>query len=123
MGRDLTTVLRARWRHVDTWMIQMMRADGIPILRVSLGIVFIWFGLLKVTGQSPVAELVARTVYWVSPGFFVPCLGVWETLVGLGLLFGIALRLTLFLFWLQMAGTFLVLVLRPDIACTVRNPL
>ena len=44
-------------------------------------------------------------------------------MVGLGLLFGIALRFTLFLFWLQPAGTFLVLIFRPDIAFQHGNPL
>jgi hypothetical protein len=53
---------------------------------------------------------------------FVPFLGAWEMAVGGGLLFAVALRLTLFLFWLQMAGTFLVLVLRPDIAFQAGNP-
>ena len=102
-------------------MTSFLYAHGIRILRVSLGTVFIWFGLLKIIGRSPVAELIARTVYWVSPDFFVPCLGVWELLVGLGLLFAVALRVTLFLFWLQMAGTFLVLILRPEIAFTGHN--
>jgi len=72
--------------------------------------------MLKIVGVSPVRDLVAHTVYWVSPEFFVPFLGVWEVAVGLGLLFAVAMRLTLLLFWLQLAGTFLVLVLRPDIA-------
>lgn len=104
-------------------MIWFMSTYGIRLLRISLGIVFVWFGLLKVTGQSPVAELVANTVYFVPPQLFVPFLGVWEMAVGLGLLFRFALRATLFLFWLQMAGTFLVLVLRPDIAFQGMNPL
>jgi len=104
-------------------MIRFMTTCGIPILRVCLGIVFFWFGLLKVIGKSPVAELVAQTVYWVSPQWFVPCLGVWEMVVGAGLLFAVALRLTLLLFWLQMAGTLMVLVLRPDMAFQGGNPL
>src|SRR3970040_198650 len=44
-------------------------------------------------------------------------------LVGLGLLLGIALRLTLFLLFAQMAGTFLVLLVRPEIAFLGSNPL
>lgn len=40
-----------------------------------------------------------------------------------GLLTGIALRLTLLLFWLQIAGTFLVLVLRPEVSFQRNNPL
>jgi uncharacterized membrane protein YkgB len=35
----------------------------------------------------------------------------------------VALRLTLLLFWLQMAGTLMVLVLRPDMAFQGGNPL
>jgi len=111
------------WNRLDQWMIRFMTTCGIPILRVCLGIVFFWFGLLKVIGKSPVAELVAQTVYWVSPQWFVPCLGVWEMVVGAGLLFAVALRLTLLLFWLQMAGTLMVLVLRPDMAFQGGNPL
>jgi uncharacterized membrane protein YphA (DoxX/SURF4 family) len=42
------------------------------------------------------------TVYWVPPDSFVPFLGVWEVVVGVGLLIGVALRLVLLLFWLQL---------------------
>ena len=112
----------AGWSRLDAWMVRVMRVYGIPLLRITLAIVFIWFGLLKVIGKSPVAELVAQTVYWISPEAFIPWLGAWEIAVGLGLLFAVALRLTLLLFWLQMTGTFLVLVLRPDIAFQAGNP-
>lgn len=114
---------RELWVRLDERMIRFMGVYGVRLLRMALGIVFIWFGLLKVIGHSPVADLVAHTVYWVSPELFVPFLGVWEILVGLGLLLAAALRVTLFLFWLQMAGTFLVLVLRPDVAFQDGNPL
>ncbi|HLE77249.1 MAG TPA: hypothetical protein VJA65_02435 [bacterium] len=115
--------LRAIWRRIDNAMIAAMRDYGITALRVALGIVFVWFGALKVLGRSPVGDLVAGTVYWVDPTWFVTFLGAWEMLVGLGLLAGVALRLVLFLFWLQMGGTLLVLVLRPDLAFQDRNPL
>lgn len=108
---------------VDEALISLMRAHGVRVLRLALGAVFVWFGALKIIGRSPVADLVAETVYWVSPDRFVPFLGWWELAVGLGLLLGVALRLTLLLFWLQLAGTFLVLVLRPDLAFQAGNPL
>jgi uncharacterized membrane protein YkgB len=91
-----------------------MEAYGILLLRLALAIVFIWFGALKVFGQSPVADLVADTAYWLPSEFVVKSLGVWEIIVGIGLLFPVALRLTLALFWLQMLGTFLVLLMHPD---------
>ena len=99
-----------------------MAKHGIRIIRISLAVIFLWFGLLKVIGQSPVVSLVAHTVYWVTPKIFVPILGIWEMAIGLGLLFNFALRFTLFLFWLQLAGTFLVLIIRPDIAFQGGNP-
>jgi len=113
----------SRWNRLDRWMVSFMAAYGIKLLRISVAIIFIWFGALKVIGRSPVYELISRTVYWVSPEFFVPFLGVWEIVVGVGLLCRLALRLTLLLFWLQLAGTFLVLLLRPDIAFQFGNPL
>lgn len=113
----------SKWERLDHLMIDFMTANGTRLLRVALGITFIWFGALKVVGQSPVADLVAQTVYWLPPAFFVPFLGWWEVVVGVGLLLGVALRLVLLLFWLQMAGTFLVLVLRPELAFQSGNPL
>ena len=115
--------LHGLWSRLDQGMIRFMSGYGSRILRVCLGIVFVWFGWLKVIGKSPVAELVAHTVYWVPSERFVPFLGVWEIAVGVGLLCAVALRLTLFLFWLQMAGTFLVLVVKPAIAFQGGNPL
>ena len=114
---------RGWWQRVDAAMVGFMAAWGIRLLRICLGIVFIWFGALKVSGHSPVVALVAAAVPWFPPETFIPFLGVWEILVGAGLLFRVALRLVLLLFWLQMAGTFLVLVLRPDIAFQQGNPL
>ena len=108
---------------VDAAVIRFMSRWGILLLRVALGTVFVWFGGLKIFRVSPVSDLVAQTVYWVSPRFFVPFLGTWELLVGLGLLFGIYLRAVLFLFFLQMGGTFLVLVMHPEIAFQRGSPL
>lgn len=115
--------MRGWWERLDQGMVGFMAARGVGLLRTTLGIVFIWFGTLKVAGVSPVADLVAGTVYWLRPDVFIPFLGVWEVIIGLGLLWGAALRLVLLLFWLQMAGTFLVLVVRPEIAFQSGNPL
>ncbi len=116
-------IFRESFNRLDETLIQFMTNYGVRLMRGSLAIVFIWFGMLKVVGRSPVYDLVSHTVYWVPPEFFVPFLGVWETLIGLGLLFGVALRFTLFLFWILMAGTFSVLIFHPEIAFQGRNPL
>ncbi len=88
-----------------------------------MGLVLVWFGVLKIVGETPVADLVAGTVYWVNPSWFVPLLGVFEVVVGIGLLLGRWLRIVLALFVLQMMGTFLVLVIQPEVAFQDGNPL
>lgn len=101
-----------------------MRFFGEPVLRLGLGVVFIWFGLLKPLGVSPAAQLVADTVYWgVDPDWFIPVLGWWEVLIGVCLIdpgrrLGMGRWLTrvgILLMFLQMPGTFLPLVLLPDV--------
>jgi uncharacterized membrane protein YkgB len=99
---------------IDKNVIQWLRRYSFSLLRLSLAIVLIWFGALKVAGVSPVADLIASVVYWVDPAWFVPVLGGFEVLVGAGLLVAKGLRLVLLLFALQMVGTFLVLIIRPD---------
>ncbi|HKX73812.1 MAG TPA: DoxX family membrane protein [Acidimicrobiia bacterium] len=112
-----------RIRRADQRVRDFLRNRSIPLLRLSLGVVFVWFGVLKVAGMSPVETLIASVVYWVDPSWFIPVLGIFEVVVGLGLLAAKLMRVTLFLFALQMLGTFLVLVIRPDIAFQEGNPL
>ena len=95
-----------------------MERNGVRLLRISVGIVFVWFGALKTVGMSPAQELVARTVYWLPPEVFIPILGWWEILIGLGLLIRPLARMAIALLFLQMPGTFLPLVLLPDICFT-----
>ena len=118
-GRRLATLAK----EVDRQVVRLMSSYGPTVLRFALGIVFIWFGVLKIVGESPVADLVADTVYWLPADPFVRFLGVWEVTIGLGLILGVALRLVLLIFFLQMAGTFLVLVTQPGEAFEGRNPL
>jgi len=96
---------------------------SLPLLRVSLGIVFMWFGALKLTNSTPVAELVANTVPFLPSEWFVPALGVFEVLLGLALLIGRYLGLVILLMVGHLAGTFLVLVTQPAIAFQDGNPL
>jgi uncharacterized membrane protein YkgB len=69
-----------------------------------------------------VAELVLSTLFWAPEDYVVQALGVFEIIVGIGLLAGIAVRAVLAMFWLQMLGTFLVFVIRPGIAFRDGNP-
>lgn len=91
--------------------------NGLHILRISLGLIFIWFGLLKFfPGLSPAETLAGRTIYittfgFVKAEFSMPLLAIWECLIGIGLITTYRIRFTLLLLYCQMAGTFLPLVL------------
>jgi uncharacterized membrane protein YkgB len=107
---------------VDSAITRWMARYGLAVLRIGLGIVFFWFGALKLfPGQSPAEELVRNTVYFVDPDLFIPVLAVWEMAIGLGLIFNLFMRLTLLLLFLQMPGTALPLLILPD-AVWVRFP-
>ncbi|SNR32263.1 hypothetical protein [Halorubrum vacuolatum] len=112
---DRIEMYRERFDEIDSRIAELMERWGIPTLRAAVGIVFIWFGALKVVGSSPAAELVASTVYVVPPEVFVPVLGVWEVIIGLCLLYRPLIRLGILLLALQLPGTFLPLILLPEV--------
>ena len=111
-----------RWLdETDLGIARWMGRWGPLCLRISLGVIFIWFGALKPLGMSPAADLVARTVYWVDPGWFLPFLGWWEVGIGICLLIRPLIRVAILLLFLQMPGTALPLVLLPEV-CFVHVP-
>lgn len=103
---------------LDQRIAGWMRRNGHFVLRMSLAVVFIWFGLLKPLGLSPAADLVRRTVYYVPPDLFLPVLGWWEVAIGVGLLYRPLNRVAILLLFLQMPGTLLPLVLLPEVCFT-----
>jgi uncharacterized membrane protein YkgB len=111
------------YERVDDAVIDFLRRNSETVLRLALATVFIWFGALKLIDRSPVATLVADTIAWLPSSFVVPTLGAVEVAIGLGLLFGIGLRIVLLLFVLQMLGTFLVFVTQPSASFQDGNPL
>jgi len=104
----------------DNFVITFFGKIGLPFLRISIGIVFVWFGALKTVGQlSPAYDLVAATVYWLTPEIIVPLLGWWEVAIGVCFLIPALTRIGLLLLALQMPGTFLPLILLPEACFTV----
>ncbi|MCH9023738.1 MAG: hypothetical protein IH931_00230 [candidate division Zixibacteria bacterium] len=101
-------------QHIASWMYKY----GMLVLRISLAVVFIWFGALKPLGISPAEELVKRTVYWLPPELFLPILGFWEVAIGVCLLYRPFIRAAILLLFLQMPGTMLPLILLPDVCFT-----
>lgn len=108
-----------QFTQIDQRITRWMADNGITLLRISVGIVFVWFGVLKfVPGLSPADELATRTIATLSfglvqPDVSRPTLALWETLIGLGLISGRFMRATLLLLFLQMVGTVTPLFLFP----------
>jgi putative oxidoreductase len=115
----VTTISRTRFDRL------LERAAPVaPIaLRLSLGLIFLWFGVLKLAGDSPVTTLVSATLPWGDPDMVVRLLGVVEVGLGIGLLVGKAQRLLLVVLALHLAGTFLTFVMAPSLTMQGGNPL
>jgi uncharacterized membrane protein YkgB len=122
VSRASAPEVRKKAQRVDARLRPFLARIGVPLLRISLGVVFLWFGLLKIFDVSPVSGLVANTIYWFDPDVVVPALGAFEVFVGACLVAGRLMRIALPLLVLQMAGTFMVLVLLPDVAFRDSNP-
>jgi len=92
-------------------IIDWMARNATRFTRISIGLIFFWFGSLKlVPGLSPAESLAGHTLSLLSGGILTPSvgisiLGVWETAMGMALLSGRYLRLTLLLVFVHMAGT------------------
>jgi uncharacterized membrane protein YkgB len=110
-----TKQIESTFDRIDRVITGFMADTGVTLLRISIGIVYIWFGLLKVIGISPAAPLIAESWDFVpfSMDLFTRLVGGLEVLIGLGFIFGIAMRLVIFLMLAQMLGAFSPLVLAP----------
>lgn len=104
---------------VDRAATRWMARNGITLLRISMGVVFIWFGALKlVPDLSPAEPLIRETIDFIPMAIFLPLLAIWEIAIGLGFITGKFMRLTILLLFLQMPGTISPVFLRPDLVFT-----
>ena len=104
---------------LDRRLTGWMAAHGISLLRISLGLIFLWFGALKFfPGLSAAESLATRTIGVLSFGVISAdaarlILAAWESLIGIGLLSGRYLRVVLLLLWVQMLGTVTPILIFP----------
>jgi len=113
-------MIRTTLNTFDRLVVWAMDKFGIKFARLAIGIVFIWFGALKMIGTlSPAYDLVAATIYWLTPEIIIPLIGLWEVAIGVAFLFPPLTRLALVLLAGQMPATFLPLVLLPEICFTM----
>ena len=107
-------------KKVDRKIIDSCRKYAVPVARISLFIIFFWFGFLKVLLMSPAAGLVAalqvQILPFLEPTTFVVILGLGEMLIGILFLFPKLTRAAILILVLHMFTTILPLFFLPEIA-------
>lgn len=95
---------------------------SLMILRCSIGIIYVWFGMLKFFhGYSPAEDLAVNTIHKLTAGLIPPqtsliLLASWETLVGLLLILGWQIKKVLLFLVLHMICTFTPLLFFPELS-------
>ncbi|MFT5830390.1 MAG: putative membrane protein YkgB [Bacteroidia bacterium] len=107
--------MHPKYDHVDRRIAQWMQTYGHISHRLALGLLFVWFGLLKPLGHETATSLLAHTVYWGSPEVIVPILGWWEVAIGVCLLFRPLIRLGLLMLTIRLPATLLAFILLPGV--------
>ena len=123
--RSIRSFHRDRLAGLDRIIATTLGRISIPAMRAALAVVFILFGLLKPLGLSPAEGLVLATVDWVpivGPRTMLHLIGWWEVLIGVCFLYRPLIRVGIGLLVMQMGGTFLPLVVLPEV-CFVKAPL
>lgn len=105
-------------RRIDRAISHFMRHWSLICVRWSLAVIFIWFGILKPLGLSSAEDLVLKTIDWLpflDSRVWLDVIGWWEVAIGVCFLFRWTLRVALALLAMQMVGTFLPLVILPEV--------
>ena len=112
---------RTTFQAIDTRVTHWLAEHGLTFLRISIGVIFFWFGVLKFwPGLSPADQLATDTIDKLSFGLMPDdlariMLATLETAIGVGLITGKSMRFTLLMLVGQMLGTVTPLVLFLDV--------
>lgn len=108
------------FKKIDNNITSWMAKNGLLLLRLSIGIIFFWYGILKFfKGLSPAEDLAVNTISTLSFGLIpdkiiLYGLALVEVVIGVGLILKVFFRAILLLLFLQMLGTFIPIVLYPS---------
>ena len=102
-------------KKIDQSFFRFLHHYGHWVHRMSLGLLFIWFGLLKPLGHKTTTSLLAHTVYWGDPETMVLVLGWWEVAIGICIMFRPLIRVALLLLVIRLPGIILAFILKTDV--------
>ncbi|MCS7183891.1 MAG: hypothetical protein NZ866_00905 [Patescibacteria group bacterium] len=104
---------------IDNWIINLLRKIWEPFSRISIFIVFFYFGLLKVLKLSPasplVANLLSKILAFISFDYFIIFFGLFEMFIGISFILPRIERLAILLLLIHMVIVFTPLVFLPEI--------
>jgi uncharacterized membrane protein YkgB len=103
----------------DTRLIPFFNRIAVPLARISLFIVFFWFGILKVIGLSPAGSMVHSlfdvTLSWLMPfNLFYISFALLECAIGIMFLIPGLERIAIVVLFLHMITTILPLFCMPE---------
>jgi len=112
-----------RWqlRYIEQKIFNFCIRYGHEAHRISLGFIFVWYGLLKPFGAKTTTSLLAHTIYFFPPELLLPLLGWWEVAIGVCLLYKPLVRFSIILLIIRVPGTILAFFIHPDV-CFVYIP-
>jgi uncharacterized membrane protein YphA (DoxX/SURF4 family) len=100
----------------------LVNRNTLTLLRISIGLIYLWFGALKFFhGYSPAEDLAINTIHKLTFGLIpqqatIILLAGWECAVGLLLMAGKWLRPVLIFLFVHMACTFTPLLFFPSLS-------
>jgi len=92
------------------------------LLRISIGLIYLWFGALKFFhGYSPAEDLAINTINKLTFALIpqpvnIILLAIWECSIGIFLITGKSLRTVLIFLFVHMACTFTPLLFFPSLS-------
>ncbi len=105
---------------LDEDLIRFARFNFLVMARVSIFVVYFWFGLLKVFSASPanplVSELLSHVLPFMAFSDFIFVFGIFEMIIGIIFVIPRLERPAIFLLILHLATTVMPLFILPQVA-------
>ncbi len=107
-------------KNIDTTILSVLRRWALPIARVSLFVVYFYFGALKLAGESPASPLALalteKTIGAASFDMAFKLLALYECIIGLLFLIPKATRIVVPMLLVHLGIVFSPLLLVPNLA-------
>lgn len=95
-----------------------MKINSYKVLYISVAIVYVLFGVLKIFDMSPIKDLVTSALPFMENVLLFALFGLIEVVIGLMLIFSKTRKLASILLILHILGTLSTFVLSPSILLT-----